>query len=171
MTTIEEFRQESWRLHPSLDFEDLFPPAVLFAVFESDPRPKFKDHLTKILGELEKQASASSAADLQDVKQARLSASWDWVFREIPGDQVGLLLPVHGQVTGASRSHAEGQPLARVYSIVIGSTSPPGTKWLVTRATRYKQRPVCWCLPINVQKGKVSEVSLSRGNMTELETL
>lgn len=171
MGTAESFRSESWSLHPSLDFDDLFPPAVLFSIFEYDPRPKFKDHLKKMQETWREEASPSTAADLEDVRQARLSAFWDWVFHEIPGDQVGLLLPSRKVRAGDVPKNAEGQQQTLTHAVVIASNSAPGTKWLVTRATRYRQRPVCWCLPVEVEKGKVREVSLSRGNMTELETL
>jgi hypothetical protein len=42
-----DFNRESWELHPMLELPDQFPPAVMFAIRDSDLRPQFDRHFKK----------------------------------------------------------------------------------------------------------------------------
>jgi hypothetical protein len=39
----------------------------------------------------------------------------------------------------------------------------------VTRSTQFKEKSVCWCVPVEVHKGERTEVALTEQNMITLE--
>ncbi len=171
MNASEDFKKENWRLNPLLDVKDLFPPAVLFSVFDFDPRPKFRSSLMTMPEKLWEGASVPEGIDPVIMKQARLMAVWDLVFREIPGDRVSLLYQT--RVEGLTGGGENEKPRARfrVQVVSVGSEEPASQRWLVTKATRHRERPVCWCVPVDVGKGKSTDITLTVQNMTDLESV
>ena len=161
----EDFSKQSWDLHPVLDVPDLFPPAVMFSILDGDPRSKFKDTLQRMSDRRNQQkVEPLPTVTPQQMRQGLLSVAWDAVFHEVPGDRMTLLYRNEGQQAG-NKATGDGA----LHMVVIKSTEPPGTKWLVTRATQFEGKAVCWCIPVDVAKGKKSDVSLTLQNMIALE--
>ncbi len=171
MTDIEDFRKEAWGLYPKLDVPGLYPPAVLFSILDSDPRPKYRDQLKRTQEKARKQvALSSSPPDAPLVRQSQISLAWDSVFHEIPGDRIGLLFQNQRGPAIPKGTPEEAESVGPAYAVMIKSNAPPGTRWLVTRSTRLKEQIVCWCIPVELETGKATEVTLSLKNMIVLDS-
>jgi hypothetical protein len=159
------FESEAWGLHPKLDMPDLFPPAVMFSIHSSDPHAKYRSALQK-LSELKQHGGLDAPPVLTTgmMRQLTLRAAWDSVFHDIPGDRIGLLYQ-NGE--SQSRAGAEGM---QSFAVVIKSTEPPGKKWIATRATEFRGKTVCWCVPVEVARGERLDVQLTADNMITLES-
>ncbi len=165
MDQSQNFQNEAWGLSPRLEVPNLFPPAVMFTVRDSDPRPAFKTTLQKMF-ETRSQKRLETPASLTSemMRQATLRAAWDSVFHDIPGDRIGLLI----QTVAPPANSAANPNLG--YTVGIMSTGPSGKKWLVTRATEFHEKSVCWCIPVEVAGGKKMEIVLTVENMITLES-
>ena len=64
-------------------------------------------------------------------------------FKEVTGDEVHLSISAPGVFEGLS------------------SNNPDGKKWLATKIVHIKGKPVCWCIPVTVKTGKVTQVTLT----------
>ncbi len=171
MGSMEDFQREAWGLHPTLDVPGLYPPAVLFSVLDSDPRPKYRDQLKRIQEKADKQVPDSgSPLDAQLARQSQLSVAWDLVFRDVPGDRIALLFQNPERPASQQGVPKESGSVGPAYAVMIKSNAPPGTKWLVTRSTRLKDQVVCWCLPVELETGKTTDVALTRHNTIILES-
>lgn len=156
----------SWGLHPTLDMPELVPPAVLFSIQDEDPRPKYRNALAK-LNEAREEGRLGHLPGVPPgtIKQWTLRSAWDSIFHDIPGDRVALLsqTPVP--------SPASGEERALSHVVLIKSSDPPGKKWLVTRAIDHRGKAMCWCIPVDVERGNRAEVVLNAENITALDTL
>ena len=162
MTHVEEFQNQAWRLIPKLDMPELFPSAVMFSILESDPHSKYRTALQKATNaQAGKGFEPPPPLTGAQIQQLTLRAAWDSVFHDVPGDRIGLLIQNPGTKTA--------NPVQ--YAVLIGSTEPPGSRWMVTRATEHGGKTVCWCLPVNVETGKTTEVVLTAENMITLESV
>ncbi len=167
MGSLNEFAGDAWTLHPVLSIPKLFPPAVLFSVFDSDPLEKYKEALERLSQRLlDKQVDPPPGLDPQIFQQGKLIVAWDTLFQEVPGNRVGLLYQNPEESRG--NGDADKQGVGQMVGVWIKSNAPAGPKWFVTRATRLDGKPVCWCIRIDVEKGKTSEVVLTEENMTVL---
>jgi hypothetical protein len=170
MGSLNEFAGDAWKLHPVLSVPKLFPPAVLFSLFDSDPLEKYKEALERLSQRaLDKQADPPPGVDPQIFQQSKLIVAWDTVFQEIPGNKVGLLYQNPEQSRGSGDADKQGG--GQMVWVGIMSNAPAGPKWFVTRAAQLGGQPVCWCIRIDVEKGKTSEVVLTAENMTVLGAL
>jgi hypothetical protein len=160
---MEDFKKESWRVHPVLDVPAPFPPAVMFSILDTDPRARYKDAFRK-MSEAMSGKNPEPAPPMTPglLRQGLVTAAWDLVFRDVPGDRMSILYRNPGK---------DEMPAAMIYATMIGSTGPAGTKWLVTRATRFGEKPVCWCKQFNVEKGESTDVRLTTEEMIDLESL
>lgn len=169
-TKRNEFLKKTWRLQPELEVPDLLPPVVLFSLFDSDPRVKFVERLRSASEEPNRpDPTLSTDLDPELLRHGRLLSLWDSLFREVPGDRLGLIY----QHPSRSRPSASKKRRARATAVTVGtllaSNDPPGEKWLVTRATLYRQKSVCWCLPVTVKTGKTEKVRLTPKNLMDLD--
>jgi hypothetical protein len=165
MNHSQGFQNQSWRLIPKLDMPELFPPAVMFSVLDSDPHSTYESALQKsrtaIDGRGFQPPPPLTSAQMQ---QLTLRAAWDSVFHDVPGDRIGLLIQNAVSHTAAPDTDTPQ------FAVLIGSTEPPGSKWIATRATQHNGKTVCWCLPVEVSTGKTTEVVLTAQNMTTLDS-
>ena len=166
MEYSSHIQSEAWGLKPKLDMPELFPPAVMFSIHDSDPRLKFKNSL----GRLTEAKSHGKLGPLPDVtpsmmQQLTLRSAWDSVFHDVPGDRMGLICQDSDLSAGATLTNHI------VHAVMIMSTEPAGKKWIVTRATEFRGKSVCWCVPVDVEKGVRSEVVLTAENMITLESV
>jgi hypothetical protein len=162
MSTMIDFDKESWGVHPVLDVPELFPPAVIFSILDSDPRAQYRETLQRMSEKQNQQALELKPPLTPEImRRGLVSVAWDTVFHEVPGDRIALLYRNEARQAGS-------RPVA-AYAKAIKSTGPEGTKWLVTRAAQFKGKVVCWCIPVDVEKGKMADVSLTPQNMIVLD--
>jgi hypothetical protein len=171
MGSMEDFQREAWGLRPILDVPGLYPPAVLFTILDSDPRPKYRDQLKRIQEKADRQVSDSgSSPDAKLMQQSQLSAAWDLVFRDVPGDRITLLFQNPERPASQQGVPKESGSVGPAYAVMIKSNAPPGTKWLATRSTRLMDQVVCWCLPVELETGKSTDVALTLRNIIVLDS-
>jgi hypothetical protein len=157
---------ESWELHPVLDLPDQFPPAVMFTIRDADVRSEYEKALQKLIGQQGQLKVDPLPWEVPEMlRQATLRLAWDSMFKDVPGDKVGLLFRNEGR-----QGHEDGEEEGdAVYMVLIKSNAPDGRKWIVTRASEFEGRVVCWCVPFEVRKGERTEVELTGENMLTLE--
>lgn len=166
MEHLVSFGNDAWGVIPRLEMPDLLPPGVMFSLFEEDPRGRYRAALQKLSGTEGRTGAVSHPALTPAMMhQLVLRAAWDSVFHEVRGDRMGLLCQ-HGG--GSPEFSAEGP---RSWVVLIKSTDPPGRRWLATRATEYRGKTVCWCVPFDAVRGERVDIELSRENMTILDAL
>lgn len=166
MEHLVSFGNDAWGLLPRLAMPDLVPPAVMFSLFEEDPRGRYRAALQKLSGtEGHTRAASHPALTPAMMHQLVLRAAWDSVFREVRGDRMGMLCQHVDVMTGTSAD----APRSSV--VLIKSTDPPGRRWLATRATEYRGKTVCWCVPFDAVTGDRVDMELNRENMTTLDAL
>jgi hypothetical protein len=148
---IEGFDRSTWRIGVKLDAPGLMPPAVQIAVLDKDPLPGFRARLTTETAlSLHRQqiARAKNESEKERHCSMEMSAYWDMGFKEVTGDHLYLLTS------------------ANIFD--FSSRRPDGKHWIATKIVNIKGRPACWCLPIEVRKGKRGEVALTEANLFDL---
>lgn len=149
---MAEYEKTAWTLDIKLDMPELAPAAVMWALFDENPIPAYKESLVN-LKDIYNQLyeSENDEEQLPYIQQAQLKASWSTCFIKIPGDKIYLLTSVlHHSLT---------------------SKTNPGKRWIVTRLRFIDGEPICWMIPIELEIGSTIEVVLSKENMFDLTEL
>jgi len=142
-------QEEMWRIEIALDMPDSDPLVLQWAVFDKDPVPGFKDRVVRRRDyQLKHEQEAKDSAERKMLRWAGMKPNWDYGFKNVTGDKVYLLKSV-------SDSY-------------FASNAPDGKKWIVTKIVWINGEPVCWCLPIEVEKGKKIEITLNKDNVFPL---
>ena len=137
----DEFKRTHYIIDIKLQMPGLDPPAVQMAVFYEDPVNYFDQHL--------RIAKVNSyVSDPNFDPTGWMLGCWDGSFRMISGDRLYLLTM---------------EPV-RYTSSDIGKKV-----WIVTKAARVGEKPVCWRIPLKVKFGKEYQVVLSKNNQFDLE--
>jgi peroxiredoxin len=142
-TIAEELDQQFWSVAVLLDMPDLKPPALQYAFFDYDPIPEFLERV-KAYG-IHHDAMLERARDereKEDFRKTAIRRTWDGMFNDIPGTDVGLLMG------GSSRS----------------SNGPPNMLWFVTKIRFIDQDPLCWCIPVKPEMAKKITIVLNNKN-------
>lgn len=130
---------------------DLIPPAVQWTVLDEDPVPGFKERVEKMATFYRKRLrDANDPERAKIIRQSQMEVSWDLGFESVTGDKVYLL------TSAPNVSHS------------LSSNAPAGKKWIVTKTVNVKGEPVCWCLPVATEIGKMIEVTLAEDNTFDL---
>jgi hypothetical protein len=162
--SMEDFRKQAWGVHPVLNVPDTFQPALIFSILDRDPRAKHEENRQRMSGNRgQQEAEPTPPMTPELLRELHLIVSWDTVFHDVPGDKMSLLFRNEGRQSGEQAGTPD-----RMYSVVIKSTEPPSTKWLVTRAAQFEGKAVCWCVPLEVEAGTNTEVLLTPQNMIRL---
>jgi hypothetical protein len=147
-----------------LDYPELYPQAVMYSLFDADPRPTFKDNLHVV-------QSHSSLVEKDDVlRRARLLVAWDMFFDHVAGNRVYLAGPkdkvkqVRDPTTGESKFEMTST------GIYISSTRPLAatTKWIISRSHSHKDKAIAWALPVGLASGSHSTIVLTKQNCTDI---
>jgi hypothetical protein len=156
---IKKWKETTWQIHPSLHMTELDPPAVQFAVLDSDAIEAFKIFLKENRNQFRSECEAeNNPTQRQFVKRAHITITWDRLFRTTPGDRVYLLT--------LSRD-TSNESLTRM--IVLSSSAPAGRKWLVTKVTYLDDTPIGWCIPLDLAIGRSIQVELKKENVFDLQ--
>ncbi len=81
-----------------------------------------------------------------------MTVGWNLGFKKVTGDKLYLL--------------AKGP---RSSKTTLSSNSPGGKKWFVTKTVRIDGKPVCWCIPVELAKGKRIEVTFEKSNTFDIQ--
>jgi len=150
---MERWKRSTWRMAVNLDTPNLVPPTVQWAVLDKDPVPGFRARIKTMQGFYRRQLKrAKDEAETNLARSSQMTVGWNLGFRQVTGDKVYLLTSAPGAFHGLS------------------SNTPDGRKWIVTKIVRIKGKPVCWCIPVEVEVGKRIQVTLGDDNMFDLES-
>lgn len=143
--------QQNWGIAITLDTPNLIPPAVQWAIFDSDPLPGFENRIRSMRDYMEKRLQSIDDPAMEKKERDVLKkVSWDKGFQRITGDLVNLL------TTAPNTSYG------------MSSNAPAGKKWIVSKIVQINGEPICWCLPIEVKPGPYMKVTLSEENAFDL---
>jgi hypothetical protein len=152
---FEQWDKSTWRISFELDMPDLEPQAVQYTVLSKDPAPKYAAQVKKMRGFHRQQLDAAEGelakAQIRDVQ---MMVDWDSGFKDVTGDNLWLLTRGPGKQSASN---------------ILSSNSPAGKKWVVTKTVFVKQKPVCWCVPVELKMGKQVVVKLDKNNTFDLQ--
>ncbi len=153
---IEQWKVTTWRLGVELDASDLGLQAVQYAVLDHDPAPGYMGEIERMQKSYRQQIDK---ADTQTWKQqhrmSQMQICWNDGFKEVTGEDVGLLVGRQGTIT---------------HLATLSSTGPGGKKWVVTKASATPDgKLVCWCIPVDVKTGEEVHVTLNKDNVFDLQ--
>ena len=147
-----------------LNFPGLYPQAVMYALFDEDPRPSVSKLVGQLLGALSAEAQRSPRA-------FHLHAAWNRLFDEVHASRVELIVPMATPTLVIDPQ--TGQKVFQVTSsgVYVSSdrSGSPLKRWLVSRSCMYENHPVVWCIPIEVTPGSPQRILLTKENAIELE--
>ena len=142
-----------WQMTLQLDAPNLDPPVVQYAILDKDPVPGFKARVARQRSFQKRQLEmhAGDPLRVQAIRNACRTVNWNFAFRDVTGHDMYLL-----------KSTQSGGP-------IMTSDAPGGKKWVVTKTVQIDGKPTCWCIPVEVKKGKEVAVTLSESNSFDLE--
>ena len=146
---LAEYEKTSWQVKLDLDMPELIPAAVMWAVFDEDPISDYK-HRVEELKDVYSQVleGEEDKEQLDFLRDIQMRAIWTMLFEKITGDGIYLLTKV--------RNHS------------LASTRDGGKKWIVSKLVYIDRKPICWVIPIEVEKGKTVEVVFSNDNTYDI---
>jgi hypothetical protein len=144
-------RNDRWDLELTLDAPDIIPPAVQWAIFDTDPVHYFRFEIFHYREVLRKQLRESNDEALS--RRIQATATWDGLFNKIKGDQVYLLY---------SKPNSDHS---------LTSNGNGGARWIVTKTRNTENGPYCWRLPVNLIPGHKTKIVLSESNAFNLDSL
>lgn len=156
---IRKWNETSWQLHPTLHMKELYPEAVQYAVFNSNPIVDFR----KVLQENNERFRTEVLGDKDPkrrelVKKTQMISTWDLLFRNIQRDRVHIL----------AASHGDGKR-SPVRTTLLSSNSLAERKWLATKIGYLSNAPLCWCVQLDLTIGKTVPIILDKGNCFDLQ--
>jgi hypothetical protein len=153
---LEQWETSTWRLRLELDMPDLKPQAVQYTVLDKDPVSKYAAQVKKMRGHFRKQLNAADVdAAKAPIRNVQMMVEWDRCFREVTGNNLWLLTRRPGKEVGEN---------------VLSSNSPGGKKWVVTKAVFVNEKPLCWCIPVELIVGEQVVIALNKDNTFDLQT-
>ncbi len=153
---MKRIEGETWRIVMDLNMPSLEPQSVQYAILDKDPVPAFMARVERMRTFTGQQLErAGNEARKEQLHAIQMQVSWDLGFREVTGDRLYLLAK---------------RPDRRFSRHSNQSNAPAGKKWIVTKTVAIEGKPVCWCIPVDVQTGKSTNVTLENNNRFDLQT-
>ena len=120
-----------------------------YALLDHDPVPTFIKSVERTAPTYRRLlAKAEDDADKEQTRGVQASVSWNLgCFKSITGDRV-YLLPGSSTITVGDRLK--------------------GKRWIVTKTVQLDGKPVCWCLPVEVNPDVEAELTLATKNAFDL---
>jgi hypothetical protein len=138
----------TWRVVVNLDTANLEPPAVLYAIVDEDPLPGLRVRIMRGQNSYRKRLEGEENKAFQrQIRSSQMSVLWDFGFKDLTADKLHLLTP------GNHKLSLEG---------------PDGRKWIVSKTVQINGMPACWCIPVEVKRGKQIKVTLTEDNVFDL---
>ena len=159
------------RLDPGLP--RLYPPAVLYAIFDEDPAEGFRQALSYRKGVLREQLDDDyRASSKEKIKAGAIRQAWQQTFRKVTGDRVHVLTPASSSAEEAPRPPGENPRIGVVaaararalgsFGGSAGEIRPPHKKWLATKVVNVDGIPTSWVFPI--EPGQEPEALILSGD-------
>jgi beta-lactamase regulating signal transducer with metallopeptidase domain/protocatechuate 3,4-dioxygenase beta subunit len=149
-STMRTFLKSTWRVSMNLDLPELDPPAVQYAILDKDPVPGFRAGVQRMRANYQERLDRAEGKAAKDMERSsQMAVLWDLGFKDVTAD--GLYLLTSG-------------------SSMISSNGSDGWKWIVSKTVRVDGKPICWCIPVEVKKGKEVKVTLTEGNAFDLSS-
>jgi hypothetical protein len=149
-----------------LRFPELYPQAVMYAIFDSDPRPSLGKHLEDV------DKLLHAVTDKSQQRGILLHIAWDRIFDDVRASRLNLATPP--DIPRHTTDPETGMITVEVTKTVVSiSGSPPGSvvkNWLVSRSCMYKNKPIVWCIPVEIRPGSPQKVLLTETNAIDLES-
>ena len=147
----EGLPKQCWCVQFQLKCPRLVPPAVQLAITDSNPLPALKGRMKRLrLFHQRQLAQARNAKHRTQLRSIFMAAAWNAGFKNISGDDLWLLTSTPG-VTHSSMSNLPGR-----------------RKWVLTKSVDVNGKPLCWCMPVEVRRGRIVRVTLRKGNTFDL---
>lgn len=138
-----------WKLDLKLNHPKLYPEAVQFAIFDYDPEVKFSKTIKQNIDYYKSlYKNIKDSTEIKSLSNSTINLYWDMCFEDITGSNVYLLTPS---------------------TFTIGSNELEGKKWIVTKIVFVDNKPVCWCIPVNLKFDKSIEIELTPSNKLNIE--
>ncbi len=148
---INKIRKTTWAVKISVNVEGIYPFALQYAVFETDPIKIFNKHMMRVY-----QSGGKKPAKDRFMKNINMSVEWDMIFKKITADNVSLL-PLKTEANNP-------------FSVRSNSDPKDDKVWIVTKAAHMKDNtPLCWCIPVNIKKGCEFSIIIDMNNIFNLE--
>ncbi|MEN6406700.1 MAG: M56 family metallopeptidase [Thermoguttaceae bacterium] len=141
----------TWQLAITLDAPNLDPPVAQYALFDKDPLVGYYADVQRNQASYKKRLEQAGTPDKDIVRTSQMTVLWDLGFKAVNGADLHLL-------QGTSENGK-----------MVTSNGSDGKKWVVTKTVRIDGKPVCWCVPVHVKKGRTTEVRLTEDNLLHLE--
>ena len=159
--SIQNWKDSTWQIRPSLNVPELDPEVVQLAILDSDPVEDYRTSVMRNETRFHKEVMVEKDPRRQESqRRAHMTGMWDLLFRRTTGDQVYLLAPSQSK---------RNSSLARAF--LISSNAAPGRKWLATKVAYRGDAPLCWSIPVDTVIGKSLEVELCNENALDLSKL
>ncbi|MEN6557323.1 MAG: M56 family metallopeptidase, partial [Thermoguttaceae bacterium] len=142
---------DHWQLAITLDAPNLDPPVAQYALFDKDPLVGYYADVQRNQASYKKRLEQAGTPDKDIVRTSQMTVLWDLGFKTVNGADLSLL-------QGTSEN-----------GTMVTSNGSDGKKWVVTKTVRIDGKPVCWCVPVHVKKGRTTKVRLTEDNLLDLQ--
>jgi hypothetical protein len=149
-----------------LDFPELYPQAVMYAVFDSDPRISFGQNYEDTM-------RTQTTQNLDTSRSTMLHISWDKPFAETSGIHIFLVVPKETGGIQFEPSTGKMQFDSTHLKIALDGkrNGALGKRWLVTRSIFHENGLIAWCMPFELIHGADVKLILTKENAINLESI
>lgn len=127
----------------ALESLPLDTPALQYAILTVDPVSRYRGELIRMKDRYRRILSAAKNDQERKIhRAAMIRATWNASFATVTGDEVYLL----------ETGHASG----------LSSGADIAMLWCATKVASLEGEPVCWSVPVAVEKGKEKRIIFSR---------
>jgi hypothetical protein len=149
---IRQIEKTTWRIEIETHISDIYPEAIQYAVFDSDPVVLYKKAFLR--------APAVRTTKFTDEDYfASVTIAWDMLFLKISAADLALL--------PASMAPASSDKDGEVFN--ISSNAPEGGMWVVTKVTSTRNGQFrVWAVPVSVKTGSAIRIRLDDDNAIDL---
>ena len=100
---IEKIKKTTWCVKISVNVKDVYPQALQYAVFETDPAEIFEKHIMHVY-----KPGGKKPAKERFMKNINMSVDWNMIFKKITADNLALLpLKTGGKNPFSVRSNSD----------------------------------------------------------------
>ncbi len=145
----EVIKKRIWQVRVKLEVPNL--TAVQLSVLDEDPVSRFKERVAEAGPFLKNWLDITDQEEKEKRRNHVMEINWDDGFKYVTGDEVWLA--------------TKDDPFR------LNSSHPGGKKWVVTKTANIDENPVCWAIPVEVEKGEKVEVILTKDNMFPLASI
>ena len=149
---LSALHKSTWQIAFSVDMPSTSLESVQHSLFDHDPVPAFIAQVKRSRSHVrERLDKAHTDVDKEQVNTVQMEVAWDLGFKEVTGDKVYL---VKNALNSGSQMMSNGPAM--------------GKKWIVSKIAHADGKPICWCIPVDVKTGELTDVCFSEKNAFDL---